>query len=60
MKPKNHAKATRNYLEYELEEKYLNINRLIQKRKTDLLQGYEAKQMNMKQLSITRDFLVYF
>ncbi|MCE6987275.1 hypothetical protein LZF89_10870 [Streptococcus suis] len=54
MKPQNHAEATRNYLEYELEEKYLNINRLIQKRKTDLLQGYEAKQMNMKQFDTSK------
>ncbi|WP_421366061.1 hypothetical protein [Streptococcus suis] len=54
MKPKNHTEATRNYLEYELEEKYLNINRLIQKRKTDLLQGYEAKQMNMKQFDTSK------
>lgn len=54
MKPQNHAEATRHYLEYELEEKYLNINRLIQKRKTDLLQGYEAKQMNMKQFDTSK------
>ncbi len=57
MKPKNHAEATRNYLEYELEEKYLNINRLIQKRKTDLLQGYEAKQMNMRQFDTSADLI---
>ncbi|HEM4387477.1 TPA: hypothetical protein U1Z95_000480 [Streptococcus suis] len=49
-----HVEATRNYLEYELEEKYLNIDKLIQKRKTDLLQGYEAKQMNMKRFDTSK------
>lgn len=54
MRPKNHAEATRSYLEYELEEKYLNINRLIQKRKANLLHSYEAQQMNMKRFDTSK------
>lgn len=43
MKPKNHAEATRNYLEYELEERYLNINRLIQKKKNRSTTGIRSQ-----------------
>ena len=40
--------ARRDYFDFELQAKYLKIDKLINNRKRDLLQNYEAQNMNMK------------
>ena len=45
---KNLDEARRDYFDFELQAKYLKIDKLINNRKRDLLQNYEAQNMNMK------------
>ena len=45
---KNLDEARRDYFDFELQAKYLKIDKLINNRKRDLLQNYEAQNMTMK------------
>ncbi|HFI0618098.1 TPA: hypothetical protein ACGOZH_001589 [Streptococcus suis] len=45
---KNLDEARRDYFDFELQAKHLKIDKLINNRKRDLLQNYEAQNMNMK------------
>ena len=51
---KNLDSARRDYLDFELQEKYLKIDTLISKRKNNLLQTYTSKGMNASRFEDVR------
>lgn len=51
---KNRDEARRDYYDFELQDKYLKINQLISNRKRDLLQTYQAQNMNMKKFDVMK------